>query len=239
MMREDAPADSPPVTRLPEPAPGVALWWCDLDRRCADAAALARLLSDAERARAARFGTDRLRDRWIAGRATLRELLAPVLGTTPQDVPLRRGRRGRPEIAIDGAVDFNVSHTRGAAAIAVGIGLGRDFRIGVDVEREDRDVGADRLARRVLAPGERASLDGLDADARRRRFLRIWTYKEAMSKATGDGLIAPFAKLEVDVDAPARLVSGPSPYDPRRWQLAAPRVSSYLCAIALWSMRER
>ncbi len=235
MTRQYVPPDGgPPLVKLPEPLAGIELWWCDLDRRAVDAAALIRILSDAERARAARFGTGHLRDRWIAGRATLRELLATVLGTNAENVPLRRGRRGRPEIALDGAPDFNVSHTRGAAAIAVGTGLERDFRLGVDIERDDRDVGADRLARKFLTPRERASFALFDADARRLRFLRTWTCKEAMSKATGDGLIAPFADLEIDLDGSPRLVSGPPPYDPRRWQLAVPVVPTYLCAIALW-----
>jgi 4'-phosphopantetheinyl transferase len=238
MMRRDATPNEPAVARLPQPLPGVDLWWCDLDRRAVDAAALAALLSDAERERAARFGTDRLRHRWIAGRATLRELLAAALGTTAKDVPLRRGRRGRPEIAVDGAADFNVSHTRGVAAFAIGHGLAHEVRIGIDIERHDRNVGFDRLARKVLTAREQQSLASLDAEARRLRLLRAWTYKEAMSKATGDGLIAPFAKLELELDGDPHLLAGPPPYDPDRWQLVAPDVPTYFCAIALWSIRE-
>jgi 4'-phosphopantetheinyl transferase len=238
-MRQDASLSQPAVTRLPQPLPGVELWWCDLDRRAVDAAALSALLSDTERERAARFGTARLRDRWIAGRATLRELLAAALGTTARDVPLRRGRRGRPEIAIDCAADFNVSHTRGVAAFAIGGGVDSGVRIGIDIERHDRNLGFDRLARRVLTPRERQSLATLDTDARRLRFLRAWTYKEAMSKATGDGLIAPFAKLELDLDGGPRLLAGPLPYDPDRWRLVAPDVPAYFCAIALWSSPAR
>jgi phosphopantetheinyl transferase len=51
------------------------------------------------------------------------------------------------------------------------------------VERADRDVGADRLALKFLTARERATLEGRDADERRRRFLHYWTCKEAMSKA--------------------------------------------------------
>jgi len=223
------------IATLAEPAPGVALWWCDLERRARDAQLLTHVLSAAERERAARFGTDLLRDRWIAGRATLRELLGVALDLAAADVPLRRGRRGRPEIAIDGAPDFNVSHTEGVALIAIGVALAPDIRIGIDVERDDRDVAADRLAQKFLAPPERALLKDLDADARRRRFLRAWTYKEAMSKATGDGLIAPFRELHVDIGGSPRLVSGPAPYEPAAWELATASVpTDHLGAVALW-----
>src|SRR5215208_5497822 len=120
------------LLELPCAASGIALWWCDLELRALDTASNVRVLSAAEHARAARFGTDALRERWIAGRATLRDLLAEVLACTPGDVPLRRGQRGRPEIALDDAPDFNVSHTQSVATIAIGVRLPRDVRIGVD-----------------------------------------------------------------------------------------------------------
>jgi 4'-phosphopantetheinyl transferase len=222
------------LTSIAGAPPGIALWWCDLDARAARATSLAQTLSAAERERAARFGTAALRDRWIAGRTALRDLLADVLGTSPADVPLRRGRRGRPELAIAGAPDFNVSHTRGAAVIAIGSRVEPGVRIGVDVERADRAVDMDRLARKFLAPRERSAIAALDPDARRARFLRLWTFKEAMSKATADGLIAPFRELDVECDPP-RLVAGPGRYSPSQWRLFAPGVATdYFAALALW-----
>ena len=226
------------MTSISEATPGVALWWCDLERRALRAAHLARLLSAAEQERAARFGTAALRDRWIAGRTALRALLGDALGAHAAEVPLRRGRRGRPEIAIDGAPDFNVSHTRGAAVIAIAGALEPHNRIGVDVERADRAVAADRLARKFLSPRERAAVDTMDGDARRRAFVRTWTYKEAMSKATADGLIAPFRSLDVDCDVP-RLDAGPPPYTPSNWQLFAIDVEpGYVAALAIWRTGE-
>ena len=237
-MRPDRWNPTPDVAPLAGPPPGIVLWWCDLEYRARDATRLMSLLSDAERERAARFGSDMLRHRWIAGRATLRELLGIAIDCAPAEVPLRRGRRGRPEVAIDDGPDFNVSHTQGAALIAIGVSLARNVRIGVDIERDDRDVDADRLARKFLTARERAAHNGLDADARRRSFLRTWTCKEAMSKATGDGLVAPFRALDVELDDPPRLVSGPSPYEWERWQLVTPRApQGHFATIALWSQR--
>ena len=224
------------IAALPSPAPGVALWWSDLAQPADEIERFAHWLSPAETTRAARFGTAALRGKYIAGRATLRLLLGHSLAIAPAEVPLRRGVRGRPEIAGGtDAPDFNVSHTREGAVFAIGDGLPRNFRVGVDIERYDRRLDADGLARKFLTLREQASLSGADADERRQRFLRYWTCKEAMSKATGDGLIAPFAQLDVETSAALSLLDGPAPYLPETWRLHAIAVpEGFLATLALW-----
>ena len=221
---------------LASPVPGVALWWSDLAHGTDEIGRIALWLAPAETARAARYGTDALRAKYIAGRATLRFLLGRALGIAPSAVAIQRGRRGRPELAGGTAMpDFNVSHTRGGAVFAIAHDLPRHFRIGVDVEREDRRLDADGLARKFLTARERTTLPGDDADARRRRFLRYWTCKEAMSKATADGLIAPFARLDVDIGATPTLLDGPPPYLPDAWRLHAIAVpAGFLATLAIW-----
>ncbi len=91
----------------------------------------------------------------------------------------------------------------------------------IDIEREARRVNADGLARKFLSARERAEMATLDTDARRERFLRLWTCKEAMSKATGDALSAPFRDLDVSLDGDPKLLAGPPPYVPSAW---APRL---------------
>jgi 4'-phosphopantetheinyl transferase len=219
------------------PVADVRLWWCELDRMPVEAAALSSWLSASESARAARFGAESLRRRWIAGRAALRYVLAAHLGIAPPEVPIRRGARGRPELAEpEATLDFNVSHTGGVALIGVLAGDRDRVRIGVDVERRDRAVGAERLGRKFLTPRERAAHEALSIDERRLRFLRSWTCKEAMSKATGDGLIAPFGSLDLDLDPELRLLDGPSPsYSPSAWRLYVAAVPpECLGTVALW-----
>jgi 4'-phosphopantetheinyl transferase len=221
-------------------APGVSLWWSDLAHADDEIARIAPWLSPAEAARAARFGTAALRGKYIAGRATLRLLLGRALSVAPARIPLRRGVRGRPELAGETSVpDFNVSHTKGGAVFAIAHGLPRAARVGVDVERQDRRLDADGLARKFLTAREQASLRGCDADERRQRFLRYWTCKEAMSKATGDGLIAPFAHLDVETGAALNLLEGPPPYLPDAWRLHAVAVpAGFLATLALWGGEE-
>ena len=139
----------------------------------------------------------------------------------------------RPGLAGDrSGIDFNVSHTRDVALI----GIAHTRRIGVDVERADRDVRADGLARKFLTSAEQATLAPLPEAERRARFLRYWTCKEAMSKATGDGLSAPMRRLEVRLTDGIELTRGPAPYEPARWRLHAVDVpDGYLATLALWS----
>ena len=222
---------------LPSPVDGVSLWWCGLERTPAELALVARTLSAAEIARAARFGTDALRHRWMAGRAALRQVLAVTLAVAPSEVALRRGVRGRPELAEDSArLDFNVSHTRDVALMAIAHEAAPATRIGVDIEHTEREVGVDMLEKKFLAPRERERISGLSPDVRRRQFLHHWTCKEAMSKATGDGIIAPFGQLEVELGDSPRLLAGPPPYVPADWSLhAAALPAEWFATVAIWN----
>jgi 4'-phosphopantetheinyl transferase len=200
-----------------------------------EARVLAQSLSPLEIERANRFGTPALRARWIAGRAELRRLLGAALGVDPAAVALSRGTRGRPEPAAEYALDFNVSHTEDVVLIGIAAGLPPGGRIGVDIEREDRAVNADGLARKFMTERERAGMASLDDAARRRRFLRLWTCKEAMSKATGDALSAPFRDIDVALGDGPRLLAGPPPYVADRWRLVSAAVPAGLIAtIAIW-----
>lgn len=217
---------------LPPPAEGVHAWWRELTSSDADVDAARTVLSAEEIARAERFGTPALRARYITGRATLRMLLGRWLSVAPDIVPLVRGARGRPRIDMVDAPDFNVSHTRDAAIIVIATSV----RIGVDLERRDREVDAVRLARKFLTARERDAMETLAENARREHFLRLWTCKEAMSKATGDGLSAPLGRLSVDASAEGlSLADGPPPYIPGAWQLVAIDVpATHMATAALW-----
>ena len=224
------------LRQLQASVPDTTVWWCELERTPAELEVIAATLSPAEAARAARFGTDALRNRWMAGRAALREVLALTLGIAPAEVAIRRGVRGRPELT-DGSsrIDFNVSHTRGVALMAIACDVPPTTRIGVDIEHTEREVGVDMLQKKFLSPLERERIAALSPDARRRQFLHYWTCKEAMSKATGDGIVAPFGQLEVELTDPPRLRAGPPPYTPDDWSLYPAAVpAEWFATIAVW-----
>ena len=219
--------------RLVAPIDGVEVWWCELGDDASTLTPLAAWLSSAERARAGRYGSVSLAQRYTRGRAALRWVLAQRLGIAPGKVPIERGARGRPRLSGRTDIDFNVSNTRSIAL--VGLVDTPGMRIGVDVEHEDRTLNHLGLAGKYLTPRERSALAGLDVDAHRRAFLRLWTCKEAMSKATGQALSAPLRELDVELVPSLRLAEGPPPYVAAAWQLAAvdgPR--GFIATVALW-----
>jgi len=158
------------------------------------------LLDDAERGRRAAFWQEADRLRFTVAAALLRLVVARHAGVPPERVPVDRscGRcgepHGKPRI-VDGDLHVSVSHSGTLAAVA----LTRAAPIGVDVEAVvERDTA--RLARLVLAPGER--LDHA------RDFFTYWCRKESVVKATGAGLRVPLTEVVVSpADQPARLVS--------------------------------
>lgn len=116
--------------------------------------------------------------------ALLRCVLAPTVLLTVDVLRFGRESKGRPFLDHAGAPDFNLSDTHGGSLIAI-TGTGR---VGVDLERLDREPPVLRLAQRWFSPGEAAALAVMPEDDARRAFLQLWTAKEASCKATGTGI---------------------------------------------------
>jgi len=223
--------ETPRVAPLACAAPGVKLWWCELRASPSQLRHCYSVLSVSERARAARYGVENLRVRYVIGRAGLRLVLGRSLGVPPVEVRIIRGERGRPRLAHDAVLDFNVSHTGDVALL----GTLEGARLGVDIERLDRRINTAGIASKFLTANERALVAPLDAEGARRAVLTLWTCKEAMSKATGDALSAPFASLDVDLCRGPALRHGAGAYQPEHWSLhAAPVPDGYVATIAIW-----
>jgi 4'-phosphopantetheinyl transferase len=173
-----------------------------------------RLLSDAERERGDRYLRDSDRHRFTLGAAVTRLVIAAHMSVAPADVRLDRScprcgeQHGRPRPADGADLDVSVSHSAELVAVAVtrvsAGGLARRS-VGVDVEREVPLAGQE-LDDIVLSPAERLAFDALDGQARQQAFFRYWVRKEAVLKATGDGLAVSPAELTVSApDQPPRL----------------------------------
>jgi len=148
------------------------------------------LLSVDEQTRHARFVFARDRRDFAAAHALLRRQLSMHADVPPAAWTFEVAPDGKPHLSracVGAGLDFNLSHTRGLVACAVG----RGADIGLDVESIDRNVDGRDIGARYFSPGEVALLDACDATARPARFIELWTLKEAYIKAIGRGLGHP------------------------------------------------
>jgi 4'-phosphopantetheinyl transferase len=196
--------DKPDTTlkRITLPDPSFEAWLMSLDAGAGQDWHCSDVLSRDELQRADRFHFERDRRRFMVTRSTLRMLLARQLGIAPAAIVFGFEKNGKPRIAKPAVqIHFNVSHSGERALIAIS----RSFRLGVDIEYLNRDIDCDGLARRYFTHRESATLQHLPAASRKRAFLACWTRKEAVIKATGDGLSLPLDQFEVTVEPDAAL----------------------------------
>lgn len=172
------------------------------------------LLSDDERARVARFVRPVDARRAALARVSLRRLLGRLLGTRPEQVRLRLGSQGKPAL-LDNVLHFNLSHSEDRLLIAVCA----DDELGCDLERLRPQPDLDELARTAFSPAERAAWLALPPDQRLEGFFRVWTCKEALLKALGEGLLHPLHAFDVSVTGPPRLLRWEG-HDAQAWSLA-------------------
>jgi 4'-phosphopantetheinyl transferase len=163
-----------------------------------------RVLDAGELARLARL---RPEDRrlFAASHALVRTTLSRYGELLPGQWRFVQDARGKPGVAPGGAahLKFSLSHTRGAALVAIADGV----EVGADLEREDRRLDAARLSRRFFAPREDAALRQGPSAPEGRGFFHFWTLKEAYLKARGLGLALPLDAFSFELagEAPGRI----------------------------------
>ena len=103
--------------------------------------------------------------------------------------------RGKPFALVNGMPapgHFNVSHSGNHGLIA----FKSKGRVGIDVEERRVRDDLDGLIRTVFAPEERSALSVLTGEPRLRLFYELWTIKEALVKALGDGHYIDFSQFQ-------------------------------------------
>ncbi|MHC3455036.1 MULTISPECIES: 4'-phosphopantetheinyl transferase family protein [Streptomyces] len=231
------------MTSAVEPATAVTLWFCPDDRLAPGLATTlaAQWLDAQERESAGQFLFERDRRQYVVSHVMVRRVLALESGIPESEAVIWRSSRGRPFLQKPAGglprggreLDFNLSHAGGHNLL----GVVRRHRIGVDVERLDR--GEQELAGVVqaFAPEEREWVaQAPPGRARDVRVLRLWTLKEAYSKARGLGLGLSFDSFSFQLDED-RGVRGFRPPDDdlsQRWRFVELEpVPGVLAAVAL------
>jgi phosphopantetheine--protein transferase-like protein len=226
---EDFRPCSIPLHDLKSPVSGeVQLWFLDLG-------GLADSLRDAMgggEEGSSPVTTGQLR---FARRFYLRLLLGAYLGLPGKSVKINRQNRGKPELDKSvHACELHFSMAKSEDKLL--IGFSTSSHIGVDLEPANRcarnTIG---VAQRYFSPVEAESLAAMppgDLDA---AFLRVWACKEAIVKASGQGIANQFSRFSVEADGsrPAAVLAFEDE-DASSWSLALVRPGNdFLGAVAI------
>ena len=168
-------------------------------------------LSPDEHERAARIPDVESRQDWQRSRALLRRILSRYLPAQTR-LDIEPGAHGKPRLRTQDphSLYFNLSHHRRRETSSGWIlAISRAGEVGIDLEAVRAVPNASRLAQRVFSAAEREYLEIVSIDSAMQRdqvFLDIWTRKEALLKAIGDGFTRPANALHVgpSADSPHR-----------------------------------
>ena len=210
------------------------VWMTHLDMPQVELTSLEALLSADERLRAERLRFVLDRQRFIAGRAILRLLLAPLLQAAPSDLRFHYGPSGKPFLdprRNPEDLRFNSTHANGLALY--GVTWGRE--IGIDLEYQTRDLNYLGIADHFFSLPEKRVLRALPVDDRLPAFYDYWTRKEAYLKGIGSGLGIPLDQFSVALgtakpvrtgrgEAAGETGNGDTPDEDKRWVTSSWRV---------------
>jgi 4'-phosphopantetheinyl transferase len=173
----------------------IHLWSTEIPLSAAETSILS---SDEEKRRDAyRFRRDA--ESFALSRSFTRRVLAEYAGVPARDLTFVTDRRGKPSIA-ESQIRFTVSRTDRWSVLAIA-----DERVGVDVEtiRESPHLAA--VAETISSERELEEMASIPDGQRLQAFFRIWTRKEAYTKAVGTGLEGDLRGIDVGAAGPSVL----------------------------------
>lgn len=185
-------------------------------------------LSDDEKARAERFRFDNDRQNFVLRRGLLRRLLGETFGIDPALIRFSATRVGKPFIVYpeNAGLYFNLSHSGRQIVYA----FSKHPETGIDIERIRTVEDIDLLARNYFSAEEYAIIVNLPSREKNKAFVRIWSTKEALIKASGWPLEHGLAAF--DVATQYRMNRFRVPFGANRSLTCLTSVFDYMCGFA-------
>ena len=159
---------------------------------------MAAALSEDELVRANNFRDSLLRDRFVAGRFCLREILGRELDMPSNEISFSIETNGKPVVSnsptsLPGGGHFSFSRSQQYALI----GYSASRRIGVDIERVRSLPDMELMAGAIFSEHQLLEWQSLVLAERPLGFFRGWTRKEAVVKVDGRGISDGVRQIEV------------------------------------------
>ena len=148
-------------------------------------------LSVEEQIQANNYYTKSLRDQYITSHGILRRILSNYTKQSPVNVEFTYNEYGKPFLK-DSNIQFNMSHSHDMVGFAIAL----DCRVGIDIELHNDNLDVQELNDLVLTSTESQYLSNFKSQEKLKLFYHLWTKKEALVKATGQGLSYPMNTIE-------------------------------------------
>lgn len=191
------------------------------------------LLTNEEQKKANHFRFNKDKTCFVIARAILRILLGNYLDQAPESIVFDAIKNGKPFVANEKNVQFNISHSEDCILLA----FVKKNAVGIDVEYTKRPVEVETIARSFFSEEEASSLLALDKSYHKQAFYNCWTRKEAFIKALGNGLAFPLNQFVVSLDSEKRAELLATKWDVKekeKWVLKSIQLKeNYIGAIAI------
>lgn len=162
----------------------VDIWMLDNQKLSGISYDWRNILSEEELLRADRFHFDKDKNAFVIYHACKRLILADYLKKIPKEISILTQEKGKPFLK-DNLLSFNLSHTKNIAVLAVTY----NAEIGVDIEYMKKMDNFLDIAKRFFHKKEYQFLQSIsNIDEQYDNFYLLWTAKEALLKATGEGI---------------------------------------------------
>lgn len=172
----------------------VFIYIVDMNECCFNDLLLSKLwycLSDFEKEQALEFHNKSLSNRYIISHSIIKCILSYYLQQSPKEIKFIKNEYGKPFLNHSN-IQFNISHSNNMIYYIIGF----NNKVGVDIEFNDYIVDIIELSKIVLTNKEIETLNTLSPQKQIKLFYDIWTIKEALVKAIGEGLTYPIFNIE-------------------------------------------
>ena len=148
-------------------------------------------ISAEERSQANKYYTSNLSDLYIISHGILRCILSYYTKQLPQEIEFIHNKYGKPFLKNHN-FQFNMSHSNDIVNYIIAL----DHKVGIDIEVHNNTLDIQEFSDLVFTPAEREFFTILEAKERLKFFYNLWTKKESLIKACGQGLSYPLNTIE-------------------------------------------
>lgn len=189
--------DITPITHWDQPPENMGnavldLWRISLDTSGLDTAQALSNISSNELLKLESLHNASARSRYLITRDARRKILARYVGRPAATLEFERLPQGKPYLANNPEIHFNLSHTENMALLAVS----NRYPLGVDVEGYKKIRNALKIAQRVFPVNLLDQLAAAPSEVFDKNFVELWTQMEAMQKTWGEGVFGRPADIE-------------------------------------------